>query len=283
MKKRNEKIIEFFLALSGAITVLTTIGILWVLLYESVLFFKEVSVVEFFTDTQWTPLFSDKHFGILPLISGTILTSFIAILVALPIGLSIAVYLNEYAHPKIRQTIKPVLEILAAIPTVVYGFFALTVVTPFLQTLIPSLAGFNALSPGIVMGIMIIPLISSLSEDALYAVPKSLREASYGLGATQFQTSFKVLVPAASSGIIVSVILAISRAFGETMIVAVAAGLEPRLTLDPDVEPVAAHGPEIGPGVPVHQRASCSCCTQSVCFSRSRMIARTRCSAAAMP
>ena len=238
MKKRNEKIIEFFLALSGAITVLTTIGILWVLLYESVLFFKEVSVVEFFTDTQWTPLFSDKHFGILPLISGTILTSFIAILVALPIGLSIAVYLNEYAHPKIRQTIKPVLEILAAIPTVVYGFFALTVVTPFLQTLIPSLAGFNALSPGIVMGIMIIPLISSLSEDALYAVPTSLREASYGLGATQFQTSFKVLVPAASSGIIVSVILAISRAFGETMIVAVAAGLEPRLTLDPTV-PIA--------------------------------------------
>lgn len=238
MKKRNEKIIEFFLALSGAITVLTTIGILWVLLYESVLFFKEVSFVEFFTDTQWTPLFSDKHFGILPLISGTILTSFIAILVALPIGLSIAVYLNEYAHPKIRQTIKPVLEILAAIPTVVYGFFALTVVTPFLQTLIPSLAGFNALSPGIVMGIMIIPLISSLSEDALYAVPKSLREASYGLGATQFQTSFKVLVPAASSGIIVSVILAISRAFGETMIVAVAAGLEPRLTLDPTV-PIA--------------------------------------------
>ena len=230
--------IEFFLSLSGAITVLTTIGILWVLLYESVLFFKEVSVVEFFTDTQWTPLFSDKHFGILPLISGTILTSFIAILVALPIGLSIAVYLNEYAHPKIRQTIKPVLEILAAIPTVVYGFFALTVVTPFLQTLIPSLAGFNALSPGIVMGIMIIPLISSLSEDALYAVPKSLREASYGLGATQFQTSFKVLVPAASSGIIVSVILAISRAFGETMIVAVAAGLEPRLTLDPTV-PIA--------------------------------------------
>lgn len=236
--KRKEKIIEFFLALSGAITVLTTIGILWVLLYETVLFFKEVSFVEFFTDTQWTPLFSHKHFGILPLICGTILTTFIAILVALPIGLSIAVYLNEYAHPKIRQTIKPVLEILAAIPTVVYGFFALTVVTPFLQSFIPGLAGFNALSPGIVMGIMIIPLISSLSEDALYAVPKSLREASYGLGATQFQTAFGVLIPAASSGIIVSIILAISRALGETMIVAVAAGLEPRLTLDPTV-PIA--------------------------------------------
>lgn len=238
MKKRNEKIIEFFLALSGAITVLTTIGILSVLLYESVLFFKEVSIVEFFTDTQWTPLFDDKHFGILPLIAGTVLTSFIAITVALPIGLSIAVYLNEYAHPKVRQTIKPMLEILAAIPTVVYGFFALTVVTPFLQQIIPGLSGFNALSPGIVMGIMIIPLISSLSEDALYAVPKSLREASYGLGSTPFQTSFKVLIPAASSGIIVSVILAISRAFGETMIVAVAAGLEPRLTLDPTV-PIA--------------------------------------------
>ena len=236
--KRKEKIIEFLLALSGAITVLTTIGILSVLLYESVLFFKEVSIIEFFTDTQWTPLFDDKHFGILPLIAGTVLTSFIAITVALPIGLSIAVYLNEYAHPKVRQTIKPMLEILAAIPTVVYGFFALTVVTPFLQQIIPGLSGFNALSPGIVMGIMIIPLISSLSEDALYAVPKSLREASYGLGSTPFQTSFKVLIPAASSGIIVSVILAISRAFGETMIVAVAAGLEPRLTLDPTV-PIA--------------------------------------------
>ena len=236
--KRKVNIIEFLLALSGAITVLTTIGILSVLLYESVLFFKEVSIVEFFTDTQWTPLFDDKHFGILPLIAGTVLTSFIAITVALPIGLSIAVYLNEYAHPKVRQTIKPMLEILAAIPTVVYGFFALTVVTPFLQQIIPGLSGFNALSPGIVMGIMIIPLISSLSEDALYAVPKSLREASYGLGSTPFQTSFKVLIPAASSGIIVSVILAISRAFGETMIVAVAAGLEPRLTLDPTV-PIA--------------------------------------------
>ncbi len=233
--KRKEKFIEFLLALSGAITVLTTIGILVVLLIETVLFFREVSIVEFFTDSQWTPLFADKHFGIAPLVTGTLLTSMIAIMVALPIGLSIAVYLNEYAHEKFRATIKPVLEILAAIPTVVYGFFALTVVTPFLQTLFPSLSGFNALSPGLVMGVMIIPLITSLSEDALYAVPKSLREASYGMGATRFQTAFKVLVPAASSGIIVSVILAVSRAFGETMIVAVAAGQEPRLTLNPMV------------------------------------------------
>lgn len=171
----------------------------------------------------------------MPLISGTLLTSGIAIAVALPVGLSIAIYLNEYAPPSFRTVIKPVLEILAAIPTVVYGFFALTVVTPMLQKVIPGLSGFNALSPGIVMGIMIIPLISSLSEDALYAIPKSLREASYGLGASRFQTSFKVLVPAASSGIIVSIILAISRAIGETMIVAVAAGMEPRLTLDPTV------------------------------------------------
>ncbi len=231
--KRKERFVEALLAISGGLTILTTLGILIVLLIESIAFFNEVSIVEFLTDTQWTPLFADKHYGILALVSGTILTSFIAILVALPIGLSIAVYLNEYAHPRMRQIVKPVLEILAAIPTVVYGFFALTVVTPFLQGFIPGLSGFNSLSPGIVMGIMIIPFISSMSEDALYAVPKSLREASYGMGATRFQTAFRVLIPAASSGIIVSVILAISRAIGETMIVAVAAGQQPRLTLDP--------------------------------------------------
>lgn len=231
--KKKEKIIEAVLALCGGITILTTIGILFVLVVETVSFFREVSFFDFITDTQWTPLFADKHFGILTLVSGTVLTSFIAIAVALPVGLSIAVYLNEYAHSKFRLFIKPVLEILAAIPTVVYGFFALTVVTPFLQSFIPGMAGFNSLSAGIVMGIMIIPFISSLSEDALYAVPKSLREASYGMGATRFQTSFKVLIPAASSGILVSVILAISRAFGETMIVAIAAGQQPRLTANP--------------------------------------------------
>jgi phosphate transport system permease protein len=231
----KEKIIEGVLLVCAAVSILTTIGILYVLVSESSLFFTHVSVVEFLTDTQWTPLFADKHFGILPLVSGTLLTSFIAILVALPVGLSIAVYLNEYADKRFRKFIKPILEILAAIPTVVYGYFALMVITPFLQQLFPEMAGFNALSPGIVMGIMIIPMISSLSEDALYAVPTSLREASYGIGATRFQTSFKVLVPAASSGIIVSVILAISRAVGETMIVAIAAGQQPRLTLNPFV------------------------------------------------
>ena len=243
MQRIKEKIIEFILRATSLITILTTIGIIWVLLSGSLEFFKEVSIIDFLTDNQWTPLFANKHFGILPLISGTVLTTIIAISVSLPIGLTIAIYLSEYAPKKLKKIIKPLLEILAAVPTVVYGFFALMVVTPFLQKLIPEMAGFNSLSAGIVMGIMIIPFISSLSEDALSAVPKSLREASYGMGATRLQTSFKVMVPAASSGIIVSVILAFSRAIGETMIVAIAAGQQPRLTLNPlvPVETITAY------------------------------------------
>ena len=243
MQRIKEKIIEFILRATALITILTTIGIIWVLLSESLEFFKEVSIIDFVTDTQWTPLFANKHFGILPLISGTLLTTIIAISVSLPIGLTIAIYLSEYAPKKLKKIIKPLLEILAAVPTVVYGFFALLVVTPFLQKLIPEMAGFNSLSAGIVMGIMIIPFISSLSEDALSAVPKSLRESSYALGATKLQTSFKVMVPAASSGIIVSVILAFSRAIGETMIVAIAAGQQPRLTFNPlvPVETITAY------------------------------------------
>tara|TARA_B100001939_G_scaffold165732_1_gene142902 strand:+ start:2114 stop:2992 length:879 start_codon:yes stop_codon:yes gene_type:complete len=243
MQRIKENIIELVLRATALITILTTIGIIWVLLSESLEFFNEVSIIDFLTDTQWTPLFANKHFGILPLISGTILTTIIAISVSLPIGLTIAIYLSEYAPKKLKKFIKPLLEILAAVPTVVYGFFALMVVTPFLQKLIPEMAGFNSLSAGIVMGIMIIPFISSLSEDALSAVPKSLREASYGMGATKLQTSFKVMVPAASSGIIVSVILAFSRAIGETMIVAIAAGQQPRLTLNPlvPVETITAY------------------------------------------
>ncbi|HEY4650091.1 MAG TPA: phosphate ABC transporter permease subunit PstC, partial [Pontibacter sp.] len=229
----QEKIIEGLLWLSAAITILVTVGIIWVLLSESLTFFSEVSIIDFLTDKQWTPLFADKHFGILPLVAGTLLTTAIAIAVALPIGLTIAIYLNTYAPAGFRATIKPMLEILASIPTVVYGFFALTVVTPFLQSFIPNLAGFNSLSAGIVMGIMIIPMISSLSEDAITAVPKSLREGAYGMGATRLQTAFGVMVPAASSGILVSIILAISRAVGETMIVAIAAGQQPRLTANP--------------------------------------------------
>ena len=235
MKKLKEVAIEKTLMVSALVTIAVTVGIILVLSVEAFNFFRVVPITDFLTDTQWTPLFTEKHFGILPLLSGTLLTSFIAIAFAVPVGLSISIYISEYAPKSFRKTIKPALELLAAVPTVVYGFFALTVVTPFLQSFIPGLSGFNSLSAGLVMGIMIIPFISSLSEDALHAVPKSLREASYGMGSTKLQTAFKVLVPAASSGIIVSIILAISRAIGETMIVAIAAGQQPRLTLDPTV------------------------------------------------
>jgi phosphate transport system permease protein len=243
VKRSVERVIEGGLAFSGLITILTTIGIIWVLVSESWGFFSEIPLSAFLFDTEWTPLFSQKHYGILPLLSGTFLTTMIAIITAVPMGIIIAVYLSEYAHKDFRRTVKPALEILAAVPTVVYGFFALTVVTPFLQTFVPGLGSFNALSAGLVMGIMIIPVISSLSEDALYAVPKSLREASYGMGATRFQTSFKVVVPAASSGILVSIILGVARAIGETMIVAIAAGQQPTLTLDPReaVETITAY------------------------------------------
>ena len=229
----KEFVIEKLLLSSALITVLTTVGIIWVLLRESISFFSEVSIIDFLTDSEWTPMYAEKHFGILPLLNGTLLTTAIAIAVALPIGLTIAIYLNEYAPKSFRSVIKPLLELLAAIPTVVYGFFALVIVTPFLQQIFPTMATFNALSAGIVMGIMIIPFISSLSEDALYSVPNSLREAAYGMGSTRLQTSFRVLVPAASSGIISSVILALARAIGETMIVAIAAGQQPKITANP--------------------------------------------------
>lgn len=254
MPRLKEKVIVTGLASAAIVTILTTIGIIWVLFSQTIEFFSDVSILDFLTDTQWTPLFADKHFGILPLVAGTFLTTFIAILVALPIGLTIAVYLNEYAPKSFRKIVKPLLEILAAVPTVVYGFFALAVITPFLQMLIPGMAGFNALSAGIVMGIMIIPLITSLSEDALFAVPMSLREASYGMGSTRLQTAFKVMVPAASSGIIVSVILGISRAIGETMIVAIAAGQQPRLTLNPlvPIETITTYIVQVSTGDVAH-------------------------------
>lgn len=231
--RRKEKWIEILMMCCSLVTIFTTIGIILILVLETIRFFSEVSIIDFVTDTQWTPLFSEKHFGILPLLTGTLLTTTIAIFLAVPLGLIIAVYLNEYASPKFTAFVKPILEVLAAIPTVVYGFFALQFVTPLLQQIIPGLNGFNALSPGLVMGVMIIPYVTSLSEDALRAVPVSLREASYGMGATKFQTAFRVMVPAASSGIIVSIILAISRALGETMIVAIAAGQQPNLTFNP--------------------------------------------------
>jgi phosphate transport system permease protein len=232
-KFKSEKLIEWTMLLCSMVSVLTTIGIILVLSIDTIKFFEEVSFIDFLTDKQWTPLFEDKHFGIMSLLSGTLLTTTIAIIVAVPVGLSIAVFLNEYASKRFTSIVKPLLEVLAAVPTVVYGFFALQFVTPMLQKIIPGLSGFNALSPGLVMGIMIIPYITSLSEDALRAVPNSLREASYGLGANRFQTAFKVMVPAANSGIVVSIILAVSRALGETMIVAIAAGQQPKLTFNP--------------------------------------------------
>jgi phosphate transport system permease protein len=233
--KRFEFLIEWGLFLCALVSIGTTVGIIAVLAVETAAFLREVPVTEFLFGTEWTPLFATPRFGVLPLVSGTILVSLIAMLVALPFGLLSAIYLSEYAELRVRRVVKPVLEILAGVPTVVYGYFALLFVTPLLQRLIPDLAGFNALGPGIVMGIMILPLVSSLSEDAMRGVPRGLREGSYALGATKMQTSLRVVVPAAFSGITAAFILAVSRAIGETMIVAIAAGQQPRLTWDPKV------------------------------------------------
>lgn len=231
----GERAIEALLLGCGLLTILTTVGILGVLAIETIQFLEDVSIGQLLFDTQWTPLFADKHYGIWPLLSGTVLTSLVAIGVALPFGLLAAIFLSELATERARRTLKPSLELLAGIPTIVYGYFALIVITPALQTFIPNLAGFNALSPGIVMGIMIIPMIASLSEDALYAVPQSLREGAYALGASKLPTIFRVVLPSAASGIAAAVILAVSRAIGETMVVAIAAGQQPRLTADPRV------------------------------------------------
>jgi len=229
------RIIALLLFLCAAVSVLTTAGIVLVLASQTVAFFREVSLRQFLGDTQWTPLFAQKRFGIWPLLSGTALTSFIAISTAVPFGLLAAIYLSEYASDTRRRVLKPALELLAGIPTIVYGYFALTFVTPVLQRLVPGLAGFNALSPGIVMGIMIVPIVASLSEDAIHAVPDSLREGAYALGGAKLAAIRQVIVPSAFSGIGASVIIGISRAIGETMIVAIAAGQQPRFTFDPRV------------------------------------------------
>jgi phosphate transport system permease protein len=230
-----EGIIHALLFLTSAITILTTIGIVCVLIFETIAFFREVPLWRFLTDTEWTPLFADKHFGIFVLASATVLTSAIALAVALPVGLLAAIYLSEFADGRTRRLLKPVLEVLAGVPTVVYGYFALLFVTPMLKVIFPDIAGFNALSAGIVMGVMILPLVVSLSEDALFAVPVGLRNGGYALGATRFEVAVKIVVPAAFSGIVAAFILAISRAIGETMIVAIAAGQSPNLTLNPFV------------------------------------------------
>ncbi len=247
MTARSRKVLEFvierLLFACAAASVLVTAGIIGVLAFETVSFLQEVPITDFLFGTVWTPLFSDRQFGVLPLVAGTLLVSAIAMLVALPAGLLVAVYLSEYAPPGVRRIVKPLLEVLAGIPTVVYGYFALLFVTPLLQQAFPSMSAFNALSPGLVMGIMILPLVSSLSEDALHAVPTGLREGAYALGATRMQAALRVVVPAAFSGISASFILAASRAIGETMIVAIAAGQQPRMTLNPleSVETMTAY------------------------------------------
>jgi len=228
-----ERIIQGILFLAAFSAVAVTLAIVVILVYESLGFFKHVSIWEFVTDTQWTPLFSIKHFGVLPLVAGTLVVAAVALAIAVPLGTVTAIYLSEFAPHKVRETVKPFLELLEGVPTVVYGYFALLFVTPLLQLFIPDLPGFNMLGAGIVMGIMIIPYVSSVSEDAMRAVPMHIREGSYAMGATRFQTAIRVVTPAATSGIVAAYILGISRAIGETMIVAVAAGTQPNLTWNP--------------------------------------------------
>lgn len=231
--QRNEKIVYGILLTFGVISIFTTIGIILSLFEETALFFKEVSIVEFLTGTKWTPLFAPAHFGVLPLVAGTLLIVIFSSIISIPVGLGSAIYLSEYAPKRVRKILKPILEVLAGIPSIVYGYFAVTTITPFIRSILPQTSVFNALSAGIAVGIMTIPMVSSLSEDAMRAVPDSLRQGAYGLGSTKFEVATKIVIPAAFSSIMASFILAISRAIGETMIVAMAAGSTPKLTLNP--------------------------------------------------
>jgi len=233
--RRNlmERFIEFGLLCSGLVAIFITLAIVYVLVSEAIPFFQYVSIKDFLTDTVWTPNYSIKHYGILPLISGTLTTTGIALIVAVPLGTITAIYLSEFASHKVREIIKPILELLVGVPTVVFGYFALMLVTPMLQKIYPDLTTFNMLGPGIVMGIMIVPYIASVAEDSMRAVPMSMREGAYAMGATRFQTAVRVITPAAISGIVAAYILAISRAVGETMIVAIAAGQQPNFTFNP--------------------------------------------------
>lgn len=229
-----ERCVPIFLFTMAVISILTTIGIVITLLVETITFFERVNIIEFITSKEWFPFFeADPQYGIAPLVSGTLLVAVIAMIVAIPIGLATAIYLSEYASDRVRKVVKPILEVLAGIPTIVYGFFALTFVTPLLQKIVPNLQFFNALSPGIVIGIMIIPMIASLSEDAMSSVPQSMREGALAMGSTKLEVSLKVVLPAALSGIVASCVLGISRAIGETMIVTIAGGSKPNLTFDP--------------------------------------------------
>lgn len=229
----GDRAVETLLFVAAALAIAIVGGILYTLVGQSIAFFGHVSILEFVTDTQWTPLFEDKHFGIAPLLSGTFLSTLVALAVAVPLGLFVAIYLSEFASYAARESIKPTLELLAGVPTVVYGYFALLFVTPLLQSFIPGIGGFNLLSAGIVMGLMIIPYIASLSEDALRAVPNGLRDGSLAMGATKLETAFRVVLPAAVSGVVGAIILGMSRAVGETMIVVVAGGQMPQIVIDP--------------------------------------------------
>jgi len=232
-RKVRDRLIEALLLAAGLVAVFTTLAIVAILLYESSTFFAHVSIVEFLTDTMWTPLFADAHYGILPLVAGTVTTTMVALLVAVPLGTTIAIYLSEFAPHHVRESVKPILELLGAVPTVVYGYFAPTMVTPVLQWFMPDLPGFNMLGAGLVIGLMIVPYVSSVSEDAMRAVPRYMREGSYAMGATRLQTALRVVVPGAFSGLAAAFILGISRAVGETMVVAIAAGMQPNFTFDP--------------------------------------------------
>ena len=234
----KERAIEAVLFFAAFVSVFTTVGIVYVLISESVQFFRHVPIAAFLTDTQWTPLFDDAHFGIIVLLSGTITSSLVALVVAIPMGTVIAIYLSEFATPRAREIAKPILELLSGVPTIVYGYFALLFITPILQAFIPGLPGFSLLSAGLVIGIMIVPYVASISEDAMRAVPMALREGSFAVGATRLQTATRVVFPAAISGVAAAYILGISRAVGETMILAVAAGMQPNLTFNP-LEPAA--------------------------------------------
>ncbi|MGH1141139.1 phosphate ABC transporter permease subunit PstC [Bacillus pseudomycoides] len=231
--QRINRMVPLLLKAIASISIITTIGIVITLANETIMFFREISMYSFFTEKEWLPFFEEPKFGILPLICGTLLVTTIAMIVAIPIGLGCAVFLNEYASHFVRKVLKPILELLAGIPTIVYGFFALTIVTPALQRVIPDLQFFNAISPGIVIGIMMVPTIASLSEDAMGAVSKGIKEASLGLGATRFETVRKVVFPAAFTGIMAAILLAASRAIGETMIVVIAGGSTPNVSIDP--------------------------------------------------
>jgi phosphate transport system permease protein len=232
-RRLKERAITAVLFTCAAASTLVTVGVVFVLLRETVGFFSEVSIVEFVTHTRWEPMFREQHFGVLPLLAGSFLIAAGAGVIALPLGLLTAIFLSEYSGQRLRRILKPVLEILAGIPTVVYGYFALTFITPLLRVFVPETEIFNAAAASIVVGVMIIPTVASLSEDALQAVPDALREGAYGLGATKLEVSTHVVVPAALSGVIASFILGISRAVGETMAVTIAAGNLPNLTLNP--------------------------------------------------